>query len=169
MLEAVLVLAGILRGDDAPIARAVALKQPRGVLAGGDEERQRPRCRHDPSEVEERRSHQTRPSLIAAKAAVSASAVIRSQRLRASSAIHAVPYRLAVLRPPELAPPGEVPGVRLAVIVARKRHRRALDHGRELVSVHVRVHAEAQRLALVVEPNLDAHAVDLGVSLGVVP
>lgn len=72
------------------------------------------------------------------------------------------------LETPELAPPGEVPGVRLAVVVARKRHRRAFDHGRELVSPHVRVDAEAQRLALVVEPNLDALAVDLGVGLGAV-
>jgi hypothetical protein len=43
------------------------------------------------TQVEEGRGHQARPPFIAAKTSANASAVIRSHRLLARSAIHAVP------------------------------------------------------------------------------
>ena len=95
VLQAPLVLAGVLGRDLAPVARGVSLQQPRRALAGGVEERHCPRRRHDPAQIEEgralRRGPQARPPLIVTKASANASVLIRSQRLLARSAIHAVP------------------------------------------------------------------------------
>ncbi len=55
------------------------------------------------------------------------------------------------------------------MLLAGQHHRRAFDQGREILAGDVGVYAVAQGLKLVIEPELDALAVEFGVGVRPVP